>query len=228
MKATCSSETSVDFQRTIWHYISEDRTLQVEYSHINSHDKLSGQFTRRQISKAVAILPSSSTSRKLFCHKENSHKASVQFPVLFMTENENKVDCKGFWRWCMTLGITGFLDFVHRLVFWRTLKNTAFRKLGLRLSSDEGVAVTYSVGSVRKRLRLALSNGPNRAGVSLPLTWGREQIQFPKRCVLQCSSDYRTIDKVQKPSNPEWKKGISRSDNQTIKDSIMRCWLHNQ
>jgi hypothetical protein len=25
---TCSSETSVDFQRTIWHYIAEDKTLQ--------------------------------------------------------------------------------------------------------------------------------------------------------------------------------------------------------
>jgi hypothetical protein len=28
MEATCSSETSVDFQRTALHYILEDRTLQ--------------------------------------------------------------------------------------------------------------------------------------------------------------------------------------------------------
>jgi hypothetical protein len=27
------------------------------------------------------------------------------------------VDCKRFWRWCITLGITRFLDFVHLLVF---------------------------------------------------------------------------------------------------------------
>jgi hypothetical protein len=27
MKVTCSSETSVDFQQTEWHYIPEDRTL---------------------------------------------------------------------------------------------------------------------------------------------------------------------------------------------------------
>jgi hypothetical protein len=32
-------------------------------------------------------------------------------------------------------------------------------------------------------LRLDLSNGPNRVGVS-PLTWGRKRIQFPKRCVF--------------------------------------------
>jgi hypothetical protein len=28
LEATCSSETSVDFQRTRWRYISEDGTLQ--------------------------------------------------------------------------------------------------------------------------------------------------------------------------------------------------------
>jgi hypothetical protein len=27
------------------------------------------------------------------------------------------VDSKGFWRWCIILRITGFLDFVHRPVF---------------------------------------------------------------------------------------------------------------
>jgi hypothetical protein len=32
---------------------------------------------------------------------------------------------------------------------------------------------------------VALSNGPNRACVFRALTWGRKQIQFPKRCVLQ-------------------------------------------
>jgi hypothetical protein len=31
MEATCSSEMSVDFQRTIWHYIPEYRTLQDFY-----------------------------------------------------------------------------------------------------------------------------------------------------------------------------------------------------
>jgi hypothetical protein len=50
---------------------------------------------------------------------------------------------------------------------------------------------------------LALSNGPNRMAVSHPLTWGRKQIQLPKRCVLSCSLEYRRMDKVQKPNNPE-------------------------
>jgi hypothetical protein len=32
MEVTCSSETSVDFQRTTWHYIPEDRTLKIGLS----------------------------------------------------------------------------------------------------------------------------------------------------------------------------------------------------
>jgi hypothetical protein len=35
-----------------------------------------------------------------------------------------------------------------------------------------------------------------------PLTWGRKQIQFPKRCVFYFL-EYRTMDEVQKPSNSE-------------------------
>jgi hypothetical protein len=49
-----------------------------------------------------------------------------------------------------------------------------FRKLNLFPSSGEG----------GEWLRLALSKGPNRVDVS-PLTWGRKQIQFLKRCVFQ-------------------------------------------
>jgi hypothetical protein len=45
-------------------------------------------------------------------------------------------------------------------------------------------------------------NGPNRVGV-FPLTWGRKQTQIPKPCVLLWFLEYRTMDKVQKPSNPE-------------------------
>jgi hypothetical protein len=46
-------------------------------------------------------------------------------------------------------------------------------------------------------LRLALSNGTNIIGVSHPLTWGRKQIQFPKRCGLW---NMEGMGKVQKPS----------------------------
>jgi hypothetical protein len=39
--------------------------------------------------------------------------------------------------------------------------------------------------------------------VSSPLTWGWKHIQFPKRCVFYLV-EYRTMGKVQKPSNSEW------------------------
>jgi hypothetical protein len=58
---------------------------------------------------------------------------------------------KEFCRWCITLRITGFLDFVHCPVFLK-LENTTFRKQDVFLSSGE-------------LLRLAFSKGPNRVGV---------------------------------------------------------------
>jgi hypothetical protein len=47
-------------------------------------------------------------------------------------------------------------------------------------------------------LRLALSKGPNWVVVFSPFTWGRKQIQFPKRRVFY-SLEYRTMEK---PKNP--------------------------
>jgi hypothetical protein len=47
-------------------------------------------------------------------------------------------------------------------------------------------------------LRLALSKRPNWVGVFSPtFTWGRKQIQFPKRRVF-FFFEYRTMEKVQK------------------------------
>jgi hypothetical protein len=68
------------------------------------------------------------------------------------TEMKKKqlVDSEGFRRWCMIVGINGFLDFVHRPVFLRTLKNTMFGKLDLFSFSGDEVGGTCSVGSVRK------------------------------------------------------------------------------
>jgi hypothetical protein len=49
---------------------------------------------------------------------------------------------------------------------------------------------------------LALSKGPNRIGFSL--TWGRKQIQFPKRRVfLSLLFNTRTMDRVRKPNISE-------------------------
>jgi hypothetical protein len=48
----------------------------------------------------------------------------------------------------------------------------------------------YSVGSLRESrtldlsVRLDLSKGSNRVGYLSPLTCGRKQIRFPKRCVF--------------------------------------------
>jgi hypothetical protein len=61
---------------------------------------------------------------------------------------------------------------------------------GQRLAaSQEGLGSVELVplcGIIKKRarLRLDLSNGPNRIGASHPFTRGRKQIRFPERCVL--------------------------------------------
>jgi hypothetical protein len=45
--------------------------------------------------------------------------------------------------------------------------------------------------------------GPLESSRRLPsLTWGRKQVQFPKRCVFWYL-EFRTMDKVHKPSNSE-------------------------
>jgi hypothetical protein len=57
------------------------------------------------------------------------------------------VDSKGLWRWCITLGITEFLDFVHRPVFYRTpKKKKTFRKPDLFPSSGEGWEIPTLLG----------------------------------------------------------------------------------
>jgi hypothetical protein len=51
---------------------------------------------------------------------------------------QSRKTLKGFKRWCITLRITGLLDFVHRPVFQETQKNTLFQKLDLFLSPYDG------------------------------------------------------------------------------------------
>jgi hypothetical protein len=60
-------------------------------------------------------------------------------------------------------------------------KNATFRKLDVSIFRWRKVD-NYSVGALRKRLRLAFPKGPNRVGVCL-FTWGRKQTQFPKGCI---------------------------------------------
>jgi hypothetical protein len=57
-----------------------------------------------------------------------------------------------------------------------------------------------------KWLRSAPSKGPNT-----PLTWGRKQIQFPKRCIFLFL--FRTMDKLQKPSVVHHRQNPSKIKN---------------
>jgi hypothetical protein len=65
---------------------------------------------------------------------------------------------------------------------------------GILKTEEPNVSETGSVSGLRWRggryllcwpwLRSVLSMGPNRVRVSYTATWGRKQIQFPKRCDL--------------------------------------------
>jgi hypothetical protein len=55
------------------------------------------------------------------------------------------VDSKGFWRWRLTQGITWFLDFGLRPIFYRILMNTKFWKLNLCVPLNKGVCDTSLV-----------------------------------------------------------------------------------
>jgi hypothetical protein len=73
-------------------------------------------------------------------------------------------------------------------------------------------------------LRLALSNGPNRVGVSHPHIWIRKQIQFPWRCVLW-TRGRRT--KYKPPGIPTERKRSSRELRKTWVDKfewILKIW----
>jgi hypothetical protein len=69
------------------------------------------------------------------------------------------------YHWCITLGINGVLDFMHRLVFYRTLENTTFRKLDVFPCSGEGWGEPTPLGPL-ERANLSHWNEPNRVGAS--------------------------------------------------------------
>jgi hypothetical protein len=59
---------------------------------------------------------------------------------------------------------------------------------------------------------------PIQLGAFSPLTWGRKQIQFPK-CRVFYFLEYRTMEKVQKPSNSECYTPSSES----LESIFIRC-----
>jgi hypothetical protein len=56
---------------------------------------------------------------------------------------------KGFRWWCITLRISGFLDFVHHPIFYK-LESITFRKLDLFPSSGEGVKTPTQLGRLER------------------------------------------------------------------------------
>jgi hypothetical protein len=73
----------------------------------------------------------------------------------------------------------------------------------LQNTKEHNFLETGSV-SILQWLGLAVSKGPNRLGVSHPLTSGQKQIRFLKCSVLYCSLEYRMMDRVLKPTNPDF------------------------
>jgi hypothetical protein len=113
------------------------------------------------------------------CHTEGSTHAAVH--------------SKELWRWCITLRINGFLDFVYRPEF-QILENTTLRKLGLFPSSEED-----TTGPVTE---VALFMGPNRVGVSLPSPEDENRSSF-RNVVFSTYLKFLAMGKAQKPCNPD-------------------------
>jgi hypothetical protein len=62
--------------------------------------------------------------RNVLCHSQKlTVNLAIKIAAVDITSHHGNVltkelvDSKGFRRWCITRGITGFLDFVHRPVF---------------------------------------------------------------------------------------------------------------
>jgi hypothetical protein len=66
-----------------------------------------------------------------------------------MEHTNKEIKFKKFWRWCITLSMTEFLDFIHRLEF-EILENTTFRKLDLFPSSGEGGKTPTVLGPIKR------------------------------------------------------------------------------
>jgi hypothetical protein len=76
-----------------------------------------------------------------------------------LTDSERLQACnsKGLWRWCITLKIIGFMDFVHRPVF-KILENRTFRKLDLFPSSGQGKETPTLLGHLERANSIAVSS----------------------------------------------------------------------
>jgi hypothetical protein len=121
------------------------------------------------------------------------HPLGKVYQALYQgNENTVSVVSEGLWRWWITQGISGFLDFIHCPVFegTRCLGNgTCFHPQVKGGKEDTNL----------NRLRLALSKGPNWVGVFFPPFYLRMETDPVSE--TSCSFKHRMMDKVQKPRN---------------------------
>jgi hypothetical protein len=82
---------------------------------------------------------------------------------------------------CWVFGLCPFSGILTKL------ENTTFRKLDLFPSSGYGWETATLLGPLE---RANLNHWTQQSRCPPPLTWGRKQIHFPKRCF----SEYRTVD----------------------------------
>jgi hypothetical protein len=107
-----------------------------------------------------------------------------------------RIQSKMFWQWCITLTFTGFVYFVHPPVFQMTRKCnwSAPRKCNWSLSF-------FRWGD--QLLKLALSKGPNRVGVSLAPAEDGNRSNF-RIVVISSYLKFQTMDKAQKSNEYMW------------------------
>jgi hypothetical protein len=106
-------------------------------------------------------------------------------------------DCrnsKGSWRWCMTLRITGSVDFVHRSYFWTTRKRNVSKHILCWIHQK-----SESFPPPPQWLMLALSKKLNKVGVSFPLPEEGNLSNF-RIVVFSSYLEFLTMVKVQRPS----------------------------
>jgi hypothetical protein len=114
------------------------------------------------------------------CPQKDFESAFVlYFPSI--CQHKDIMKSTGFWRWCVIICNSVFLDIVHRLYF---NKITTFRKLDLLPSSSKKGEERKPNQKTRPRpyLRPAQPGGPTARVSLLPLfTWRRKKIQLSKR-----------------------------------------------
>jgi hypothetical protein len=123
------------------------------------------------------------------------------------------VESKGFWRLCITLSIIEFEDFVHRLGFKITKKQNVSETGSVSVFRwGEGDNLLGSLEIVNPN-HWTTARTPKRVYlyVFLPSPENRNRSSF-RNFVFSSYLEFRTIDKVHKPSDSEHTRTMSTSE----------------